>query len=209
MKMKNPLYKDLFCTGTNISKQRLEIFSYNNTPDFSIATAVRISGGIPLYFTPIALDDSLHIIAVGDTSKYVNYYVDGGMLCNYPISMFDSCKSGGEALLCKDIVFNKQTLGVKLERQEQINNFLANSNEIPRYDPKSFGDYMSAFGNLMMETMQRQYPNLENEKGRTVYISDGKISAKIKKISFEKKRLLFDNGVQGTMLFFNNTAPTF
>lgn len=209
MKKKNALYKDLYCTGTNISRQRLEVFSYKSTPNFSIATAVRISGGIPLYFTPIALDDSLHIIAKGDTSKYVNYYVDGGMLCNYPISMFDSCKNGGEALLCKDAVFNKQTLGIKLERQDQINNFLQNSNEIPRYDPKSFGDYMSAFKNLMMETMQRQYPNLENEKGRTIYVSDGKISSRIKKINFKNKRLLFENGVEGALLFFRNTAPTF
>jgi NTE family protein len=206
LKTKNPLYKDLYCTGTNISKQRLEIFSYKTTPNFSIATAVRISGGIPLYFTPIALDDSLHIISELDTTKYINYYVDGGMLCNYPISMFDSCKAGGEALLCNNLVFNKQTLGIKLERQEQIDNYLKNSNEIPRFDPKSFGDYMGAFGNLMMETMQRQYPNLDNEKGRTIFVSDGKVSAKIKKISFEKKRLLFDNGVKGALMFFE-TIP--
>jgi NTE family protein len=205
MKIKNMQYKDLFCTGTNISKQRLEIFSYKTTPNFSIATAVRISGGIPLYFTPIALDDSLHTIAEGDTTKYINYYVDGGMLCNYPISMFDSCKAGGEALLCTNLVFNKQTLGIKLERQEQINNYLKNSNEIPRYNPKSFNDYMGAFGNLMMETMARQYPNLDNEKGRTVFVSDGNISAKIKKISYEKKRLLFENGVKGTVIFFETT----
>ena len=203
MKKKNALYKDLYCTGTNISKQRLEVFSFKNTPNFSIATAVRISGGIPLYFTPIALDDSLHIIAEADTNKYINYYVDGGMLCNYPISMFDSCKNTAEVLLCKDVVFNKQTLGIKLERQEQINNFLANNNEIPNYNLKSLNDYMNAFSNLMMETMQRQYPNLENEKGRTVYVSHGKISSRIKKISFKNKRLLFDNGVAGALQFFD------
>lgn len=202
LKLSNPTYKNLFCTGTNISKQRLEIFSYKTTPNFSIATAVRLSGGIPFYFTPIALDDSLHIITAKDTNKYINYYVDGGMLCNYPISMFDSCKNGGEPLSCNDLIFNSQTLGIKLERQEQINNFLKGTNEIPNYDPKSFGDYMGAFGNLMMETMQRKYPNLENEKERTIYVSDGKISAKIKKISFENKRLLFDNGEAGVLQFF-------
>lgn len=204
MKINNEKYKDLFCTGTNISKQRLEVFSYKNTPNFSLATAVRISGGIPFYFTPVALDDSLHKIEQGDTSKYINYYVDGGMLCNYPISMFDSCKIGVEPLLSKDLVFNKETLGIKLERQDQIDNFLNSNIEIPKYNPKSFNDYMSAFGNLMMETMARQYPNLDNEKGRTIFVSDGKISPKIKKISFEKKRLLFDNGVKGTLLFFQN-----
>ena len=92
LKLNSKNFKDLFCTGTNISKQRLEVFSFKNTPDFSVATAVRISGGVPLYFTPIALDDYLQKIKKGDTTSYINYYVDGGMLCNYPISMFDSCK---------------------------------------------------------------------------------------------------------------------
>jgi NTE family protein len=202
LKVKNSLYKDLYCTGTNISKQRLEIFSYKNTPTFSIATAVRISGGIPIYFTPIALDNSLQKIEEGDTSSYINYYVDGGMLCNYPISMFDSCKSGGEALLCDDLVFNKETLGIKLERQAQIDSFLNNKNTIPPFNPKNVNDYLGAFANLTMETMERKYPNLENEKGRTIFISDGGVHARIKKTSIKNKRLLYENGVKGTQLFF-------
>jgi NTE family protein len=202
LKLNNNLYKDLYCTGTNISKQRLEVFSFKNTPNFSIATAVRISGGIPIYFTPIALDDSLQKIEQGDTTSYINYYVDGGMLCNYPISMFDSCKAGGEALLCNDLIFNNQTLGIKLERQVQIDSFLNNSNVIPAFNPKNMNDFMGAFANLTMETMARKYPNLENEKGRTIYISDGGIHARIKKISVKNKQLLYDNGVKGTEIFF-------
>jgi NTE family protein len=201
MKLNNNIYKDLYCTGTNISRQRLEVFSYKKTPNFSIATAVRISGGIPIYFTPISLDDSLRKIDKEDTSTYINYYVDGGMLCNYPISMFDSCKTGEEALLCSDLVFNEQTIGIKLERPEQIKNYLNNSNEIPKYNPKSFKDYMSAFGNLMMETMERKYPNLANEKGRTIFVSYGDVSAKIQKMSYKSKRELFEYGVKGVEEF--------
>jgi NTE family protein len=203
MKLKDATYKDLYCTGTNISRQRLEVFSYKNTPDFSLATAVRISGGVPIYFTPIALDDSLRNIEPQDTSSYVNYYVDGGLLCNYPISMFDSSASGGNPLLSYDLLFNKQTLGIKLERKSQIDAFLNNSIEIPPYNPKNVDDYMSAFGNLMMETMERKYPGLENEKGRTIFISYGNIKSKIKKISDKNKRMLFENGVAGVKQFFN------
>ncbi len=201
MKIKSNLYKDLYCTGTNISRQQLEIFSYKNSPNLPLATAVRISSTIPLYFAPIPLDDSMHKINKADTTKYINYYVDGGMLCNYPISMFDSCKVGGEPVLCNDLVFNEQTIGIKLERPEQIENYLNNSNKIPKYNPKSFKDYMSAFGNLMMETMERKYPNLENEKGRTIFISYGNVSAKIKKMSYKSKRELFENGVKGVEAF--------
>ncbi len=202
MKMQNNIYKDLFCTGTNISKQRLEVFSYKTTPNFPIATAVRISGGVPLYFTPVVLDDSLQKIKLGDTSSYINYYVDGGMLCNYPISMFDSCNHGHHPLSCNSLVFNKETIGIKLERKEQIKSFLNNSIEIPAYNPKKIGDYLSAFSNLMMETMARKYPNLENEKGRTIFVDYGNTHSKVKKVSTKNRRLLYENGISGAKQFF-------
>lgn len=202
LKLKTPAYKDLYCTGTNISRQRLEVFSHTNTPDFSVATAVRISGGIPIYFTPIALNDSLQKILPGDTASYINYYVDGGMLCNYPISMFDTCKTGGEALLCNDLIFNQQTLGIKLERPEQIVAFMRDTTDIPPYRLKNISSYMIAFSNLVMETLGRNYPGLKNEKGRTIYISYGINNPRIKKMSTKNKRLLYDNGVNGARQFF-------
>ncbi len=202
LKLNDKNYKDLFCTGTNISKQRLEVFSYKNTPTFSVATAVRISGGVPLYFTPIALDDSLQKIKQGDTSSYINYYVDGGMLCNYPISMFDSCKHGSMPLICNDLIFNKETIGIKLERKEQIDSFLKNSIEIPPYQPKNINDYFAAFANLLIETMARKYPGLLNEKGRSIYVDYGKVNPKVKKVSAKNRRMLYENGKAGVVQFF-------
>ena len=202
LKLNNTNCKDLFCTGTNISKQRLEVFSYKSTPTFSVATAVRISGGVPLYFTPIALNDSLQKIKTGDTSSYINYYVDGGMLCNYPISMFDSCKHGSMPLLCNDLIFNTETLGIKLERKEQIEVFLNNSIDIPAYQPKKINDYLSAFANLLMESMARKYPGLLNEMGRSIYVDYGNLNPKVKKVSIKSKRMLYENGKAGVLQFF-------
>lgn len=210
LKLNNKKYKDLYCTGTNISKQRLEVFSYKNTPDFSIATAVRISGGVPLYFTPIALNDSLQKIKKGDTSSNINYYVDGGMLCNYPISMFDSCKHGTMPLLSNDLFFNLETIGIKLERKEQIELFLKNSIEIPAYKPKKINDYFAAFANLLIETMARKYPGLLNEKGRSIYVDYGNFNPKVKRVSIKNKRMLYENGRAGVLEFFelqNNLNP--
>ncbi|MEJ7610773.1 MAG: patatin-like phospholipase family protein [Ferruginibacter sp.] len=203
MKSVDKRYRDFYCTATNISRQRLEVFSFTTSPDLSLAVAVRISGGIPLYFTPVALDDSLHKIKKGDTVSYINYYVDGGMLCNYPISMFDSCKAGGQPLLCNELVFNRQTLGIKLEREEQIEMFMKDSVELAYFRPKNIKDFLAAFGNLTTETMARKYPGLENEKGRTIYVSYGNSDARIKKMSDANKRMLYDNGVKGAMEFFN------
>jgi NTE family protein len=166
----NPAFKDLYCTGTNVSKQRLEIFSYETTPNFSLATAVRISAGIPLYFEPIALDDNLLPIKKGDTISFINYYVDGGTICNFPISMFDTCLGKENPLLCTNLKFNPATLGLKLEKPAQLDSIQNNNTNIAYYKPKNIKEYIMAFANLTMETVARRYPRLENENGRTIYI---------------------------------------
>lgn len=199
----NRLYKDLYCTGTNLSKQQLEIFSHETTPDMPIALAVRISGSVPLYFEPVALDNHLKKIKRSDTVSFVNYYVDGGMLSNYPISMFDTCEDGGpHPLLCNKVKFNNQTIGIKLESQQQIDSLNQNSIRIPAYDINKFSGYLAAFSNLLMETLSRKYPGLENEKGRTIYVSQGNISSIIKKTKQQDKLLLYQNGVNAANNFF-------
>ena len=200
--LQNNLYKDFYCTGTNLSKQQLEIFSYTHTPSMPIALAVRISGGVPLYFEPVALDNQLQKIKKSDTLSFANYYVDGGMLCNYPISMFDTCT--GEffnPLLCDKVKFNQQTIGIKLERQQQIDSINNNSIKIPAYDINKLSDYISAFSNLMMETLSRKYPGLENEKGRTIYVSQGNVGSRVKKTKQQDKLLLYENGVTAANTF--------
>ncbi|MEO6254382.1 MAG: patatin-like phospholipase family protein [Ferruginibacter sp.] len=203
--LKNNLYKDFYCTGTNLSKQQLEIFSYQATPDMPLALAVRISGGVPLYFEPVALDNRLHKIKRSDTVSFVNYYVDGGMLCNYPISMFDTCEGSGlNPLLCDKVRFNSQTIGIKLERPQQIDSLNQSSTRIPAYDINRLSEYLAAFSNLLMETLSRKYPGLENEKGRTIYVSQGNISSVIKKTKQQDKLLLYTNGVNAANDFFLN-----
>lgn len=201
--LKNNLYKDFYCTGTNLSRQQLEIFSFTNTPSMPIALATRISGGVPLYFEPIALDDGLRKIKKTDAGSFVNYYVDGGMLCNYPISMFDTCEGNSlHPLLCDKVKFNRETIGIKLESPQQIDSLNINSIKIPAYNIHKSSEYLFAFTNLLMETLSRKYPGLENEKGRTIYVSQGNIFSRIKKTKTEDKLLLHENGVKAANHFF-------
>lgn len=201
----NSFYKDFYCTGTNLSKQQLEVFSYSNTPAMPIALAVRISGSVPLYFEPVALDNHLQKIKKSDSTTFANYYVDGGMLCNYPISMFDTCEDNTvNPLSCDKIKFNTQTIGIKLERPQQIDSLNNNSTRIPAYDISKLSEYLSAFSNLLMETLSRKYPGLENERGRTIYVSQGNIASRVKKTKQQDKLLLYKNGVNAANHFFSN-----
>ncbi|MEP7141503.1 MAG: patatin-like phospholipase family protein [Ferruginibacter sp.] len=202
--LQDKLFKDFYCTATNLSKQQLDIFSYEHTPDMPIALAVRISGGLPLYFEPVILDDQYQKIEKPDTISFKNYYVDGGMIANYPISIFDTCENYGNPLQCERLRFNPQTLGIKLERAEQIDSIKNNSSNIPPFDIRSLNDYIHAFNNLVMERLNRKYPNLENEKDRTIYVSYGSIPSRVHKMKPAEKEMLYNNGVNAVNDFFNS-----
>ncbi len=77
-------FRDLYITAVNISRQRLEVFSAKDTPQVSVADAVLMSGTIPMFFEALQFDG--HSFGKGD------YYVDGGLLSNLPIHIFDDPK---------------------------------------------------------------------------------------------------------------------
>lgn len=89
---------ELVITGTNISKMRTEYFSKNTTPDMSVSLATIISMSYPYVFNTIKYN--------GD------YYVDGGMLNNYPMCAFDNDGNG----IPKNDVY-----GLKLESKINTN----------------------------------------------------------------------------------------
>jgi NTE family protein len=193
-------FKDFYCTGTNITSQRIEIFSFAATPDLPLKTAVRISCAIPLYYEPVCLDSSGRIAKKKIPGYQYQIYVDGGMMANYPITIFDTCYHNGNPLACDSLKYNHETLGIKLERPEQIEQ-LKQSTDIPSYKIQSFSDYSAAFLNLMIETLNRR-TNLQHEKDRTIYVSDGNFPARVRKMKAEEKDLLFLNGKNAVGNFF-------
>ena len=74
----------------NYSKKREEVLSYENNPDMSIILALRMSMSIPLIFYPV---------------KYKNnFYIDGGMLNNFP---FNHCNTKKTIGICIDSTINE------------------------------------------------------------------------------------------------------
>ena len=196
-------FKDFYCTGTNVTKQQLEILSWEKWPQTTLKTAVHISGCIPFYFKPVPIDSLGNEVSLKDTLCNYDLYVDGGTLCNYPVSMFDSCTDNGNPLTSEHVIYNPQTLGLKLERDEQIKALSDGNTAIAPYDIKNMKQYTHAVMNLVMENVNRKTPDLGNEKGRTIYISYGDISARVRKISPAQKKMLHDKGVMAATKFFN------
>ncbi len=59
-------------TGTCISTGKTVVFDRYQSPNMPLSMAVRISSAVPLLYTPVLRDDGM-------------LYVDGGMLCNFPL----------------------------------------------------------------------------------------------------------------------------
>jgi predicted acylesterase/phospholipase RssA len=66
--------KDLFITGTNVTKRRLEIFSHYTTPDMSVLVAMQISMSAAPFFTCTTYNGDI--------------YADGAYTLDYPINIF-------------------------------------------------------------------------------------------------------------------------
>lgn len=147
-------FLDISLIGTNLSTGFSEIFSAEHTPRVCIADAARISMSIPLFFA-------------AKRNFRNDVYVDGGMLNNYPVKVFDRTKyvtknftrTGYYEPINKklekrprkiaDYVYNKETLGFRLDSKEKIAFFRDNA-EPPHRDIDSFFDYtVSLFGTLL------------------------------------------------------------
>ena len=74
-------YRDLYITAVNITRRRPEIFSADTTPEVAIADAVVMSSSIPFFFEAVQFD--------GKSLGQGDFYIDGGALNNYPLTVFD------------------------------------------------------------------------------------------------------------------------
>ena len=126
----------LYITGTNLSTGYTEFFSAERHPKMVISDALRISMSMPFYFVPIR----------HGTDIRKDLYVDGGVILNYPIKIFDREKyidmeNESEAarsteyynrenalFLLNDpdrspYTYNCQTLGLRLDTTREIGLF--------------------------------------------------------------------------------------
>lgn len=163
MQIFNKTGKRLVVTGANINTFRVTYFSLETHPNMSVAKAVRISCSIPYFFRPI---------------KYMgDYYVDGGILDNYPIHYFD--KKG---------FINTETLGLKLISNEDLR--LEAGGRLPISNLKDFS------ANLL-SCLQHQAQKVhvrEEDWDRTIRIHTGDLSYIDFDLTEEEKIALIDAG---------------
>lgn len=170
LRQKDPLnYKSLFVTGTNVTRQRAEIYSYLTTPDMPIAEAVRISAGTPYYFQAMR-------------NKEGDILVDGGIAWNYPINMFDHAqyldnpdngiryKAGDKQLT------NLETLGFRLMSPSAIEEEDPTQPRYPKKDIKNVLNFSRAMLDFLTKSANSTHLKDKDFK-RTVRINTLDISS--------------------------------
>ena len=201
-------FRQVFMVGTNLSTRFSEIYSAEQTPAMRLADAVRISMSIPLFFK-----------AVRDERKDV--LVDGGVLDNYPIKLFDRAKylSGmdreqnsfvpqyyakANQSLQKDLsspyLYNKETLGFRLDTKEEISVFRDQKPPVAhRID--SFVEYAKGLIGTMLEAQESQHLHSDDWQ-RSIYIDTLGVKTTDFDLSDEKKNDLYTSGVTNTQAYF-------
>lgn len=215
-------FKSIYLIGTNLSFASYEIFSSEYTPDMSLAEATRISMSIPLFFKAVKKKRK-------NNDKATDIYVDGGLLNNYPIRIFDSKKyvtnpdnyfvpknyekanasisnMENSDIKIKDLgyVYNKETLGFRLDSKGEIFQ-LRKYAESEAFEPEAIDglyDYLKMLVNNLLAAQQSSHLN-NNDWARTIYIDTGDVGATDFDLSEAKKDILVESGELGTNKFFD------
>ncbi len=192
-------YKDLYITGTDLTDRCLRIFSYESYPDMRIKDAVRISFSIPLYFEPVVIDDSGRVQKnKGDNNAHL--MVDGGLIANYPIEMFDQSRYvTTDSGMNNSLTQNKETLGLLLDKPEQLEYNYKQQGNFP-LPIHSLSDYMMA---VYQTIIDKPNPDIAALR-RTITISHLNLSGRVRRLSPATIQNLLESGRQGVRLFFKS-----
>ncbi|KPJ94473.1 MAG: patatin [Gammaproteobacteria bacterium SG8_11] len=201
---------DLFVYGTNLSTQFGEVFSIEHTPNMRIADAVRISMSIPLFFASIR-------------NPRDDVYVDGGVLNNYPVKLFDREKyispedlnkmgrktpyydKENKIFLKKQpnsspYIYNKETLGFRLDSKQEIGVFRYGA-EPAHQKIDDFFDYVKALVGTVVESQGNSHLHSDDWQ-RTIYIDTLGVGTTDFNLSDVKKKQLEESGVKGATTYF-------
>lgn len=194
-------YKDLYITGTDLTYQMLRVFSYENYPKMRICDAVRISLSIPVYYRAVLMDDEGKIYEKPNGKQLLHVMVDGGVLSNYPIFLFDSARYVNDQVPSVNTwVENRETLGLLMEIPEQIQ-YNAQQPGIYPFTIYSINTYLKALYHTLID---KANPEVTHPDGlrRTIAINNLNLSGRVRRLPKKTIEALVENGKEGARKFF-------
>lgn len=170
--------RELHVFASDLNTKNLKEFSTEKTPNVSVAEAVRASMSIPLFFEAWTFSNN-------NPDNHI--YVDGGMIYNYPLTIFDGNDES-----------NPATLGL----------FLSNLN--PSTAPTNlqtghFIQYVSSLVETMLEAQVINFEHDPDEEKRSIVIDNLGISPTNFKLTDDQKTALYNSGKKYATEFLAKT----
>jgi NTE family protein len=197
-------YKHLYIIGTHVNDisgtPRMEIFSSENEKmrDYVISDLVRISMSIPGVFKP-------HHIYIrnqygGCTPIVERFYVDGGVVNNFPIGIFDSKKYQPNSNSDMPLVFNNKTLGFSLFSEGDKERFESDFGKSSQEDIKTAYQVLKPVFYAIYNNELTHFN--EADKTRTIFINNLGFATTNFALSDLEKNQLIEAGSNAVKLFF-------
>lgn len=195
-------FKDLYITATSLNQQKLIVFSKEDYPQMKVKDAVRISVSIPLYFKAVFIDSQGAVYKKPNGGQNLDVVVDGGILGNFPITLFDSVAT--DSANRQHRIPNRSTIGVRIDSDQQIERD-ANSRDLAPLQIRNLSDYMSALYILVIENLNR-HELTDDDWARTISVSSVGISPRVKRMSKEQKERLIQSGRDYTLAYIRGNC---
>jgi len=208
---KTKKFRDIYLVGADLTTGLSKTFSAHSTPDMKVADAARISMSIPIFFAAVkGGEDNSHI------------FVDGGLLDNYSVKTFDQLSYVADknnarrtdyynkinsklkrqrSMVVNEYVYNKETLGFRLDAKEDISMYLGHGAGQPN-EIKSFFTYTKALINTLLDFQTNVHLHSDDWQ-RTVYIDTLGVRAIDFDISDSKKKQLVESGTLYTEAYLD------
>jgi NTE family protein len=176
--------RELVLTGTCLNRRATHYYTKERNPHMPVRDAVRISMSLPLFFAAVEWQGDL--------------LVDGGILNNYPIWVFDGEYPGDPNGRHADP--NPKTLGLKLLTGQEVKETVSGQH-------LSDGIYnLKDFALSLVDCLMSQIDRLHIKPGdwdRTIAINTRHIKTTQFDMSEEEKTLLIEEGREGAEKFFS------
>lgn len=210
---------ELVVVGCNASKGASVNFSKDSTPELYVERALRISMSIPIYYRAIfipdkSVDESGSIRGNPNIDKEVDkgrdVFVDGGVLDNFPIQIFDSAPYPlnpvpGEII--EDVpgrtpsAYNKSTLGFRVDSQTELNLGRLKKN-MDEYKASTFFQYLLGLTDLIHQMASKRHLD-DHDWHRTIRINTLDVKATDFKLSPEIQDELIQKGIEATRKYID------
>jgi len=219
-------FKKFYVTSFNMEILRTEVFSVEHTPNVVIADAVRASMSIPVFFTPVTIREKTpeglqeRKSYSSDSADTVIHYMDGGILDNYPIWIFDDFR-----FCVQDIpefkppmrysMQNPHTLGFRLLDKKIIDIYTN-----PYFDPErkrmkqinankyegTFSYQMGLLANVEVNQAQENEHIKRGDCARSVYVDNMGVSAVAFSLSDAEIDMLITSGANSVLNYKSRAA---